>query len=58
MEFRLPELGEGIEGGTVVSVAVKPGNLVAKDQELFTLETEKASVPIPSPVDGKIAELR
>jgi pyruvate dehydrogenase E2 component (dihydrolipoyllysine-residue acetyltransferase) len=58
MEFRLPELGEGIEGGTVVSVAVKAGDVVRKDQELFTLETEKASVPVPAPVDGKIVELR
>jgi pyruvate dehydrogenase E2 component (dihydrolipoamide acetyltransferase) len=58
MEFRLPELGEGIESGTVVSVAVKVGDAVRKDQELFTLETEKASVPVPSPVDGKITDLR
>lgn len=58
MEFRLPELGEGIEGGTVVSVAVKAGDAVRKDQELFTLETEKASVPVPSPADGKLVELR
>ena len=58
MEFRLPELGEGIESGTVVSVAVKAGDVVRKDQELFTLETEKASMPVPSPVDGKIVDLR
>lgn len=58
MEFRLPELGEGIESGTVVSVAVKVGDTVRKEQELFTLETEKASLPVPSPVDGKIVELR
>ncbi len=58
MEFRLPELGEGIESGTVVEVAVKVGDVVRKDQEIFTLETEKASVPVPSPVDGKIVDLR
>ena len=58
MEFKLPELGEGIESGTVVSVAVKAGDAVRKDQELFTLETEKASVPIPSPTDGTLADLR
>lgn len=58
MEFRLPELGEGIEGGTVVSVAAKAGDAVRKDQELFTLETDKASLPVPSPVDGKLADLR
>ena len=57
VEFKLPALGEGIDGGTVVSVAVKQGDPIAKEQEIFTIETDKASVPIPSPVDGVIAEL-
>lgn len=56
MEFRLPELGEGIENGTVVSVAVKVGDTVRKDQELFTLETDKASLPVPSPAEGKLTQ--
>ncbi len=57
-EFRLPALGEGIEGGTVVSVAVKPGDPIAVEQEIFTIETDKASMPVPSPVAGAISELR
>lgn len=58
VEFKLPALGEGIEGGTIVSVAVKQGDPIRKEQEIFTIETDKASMPVPSPTDGTIAELR
>ncbi len=57
-EFKLPALGEGIEGGTIVSVSVKSGDTVKKDQELFTIETDKASMPVPAPADGVITELK
>jgi pyruvate dehydrogenase E2 component (dihydrolipoyllysine-residue acetyltransferase) len=58
MEFRLPELGEGITQATVVNVLVKAGDAVTKDQPLLEVETEKASMPIPSPVDGTVGEVR
>ena len=58
IEYRLPPLGEGIEGGTIVSVAVKRGDPLKKEQELFTIETDKASVPVPSPVEGSVEEIR
>jgi len=58
VEFKLPALGEGIDGGTVVSISVKTGDTVKKDQELFTIETDKASMPVPAPADGLIVELR
>src|SRR5262245_11668459 len=58
MEFRLPELGEGITSATVVNVLVKPGDRVTKDQPLFEGETEKASVPIAAPAAGTIQEIR
>ena len=54
IDYQLPALGEGIDGGTIVSVAVKQGDVVKKEQELFTIETDKASVPVPSPVDGVV----
>ena len=57
-EFAINDLGEGISGGTVVSVASKVGDTVAVEQTLFELETEKATIPIPSPVAGTISELR
>src|SRR5262245_5324688 len=57
VEFAIPDLGEGITGGTVVSVEVKAGDTVAADQTLLELETEKATIPIPSPAAGAIEEV-
>jgi pyruvate dehydrogenase E2 component (dihydrolipoamide acetyltransferase) len=57
VEFRLPDLGEGISGGTVVNVHVKAGDQVETDQSLFELETEKASISIPSPLKGRVEEI-
>ncbi len=57
LEFKIPEVGENIESGTVVSLAVAVGDSVKKDQDLLELETDKASLPIPSPADGVIKEI-
>ncbi len=56
-EFRLPELGEGIESGDVVSVLVKEGDSVAEDQAVLELETDKATVEVPCGVGGKVAQI-
>jgi pyruvate dehydrogenase E2 component (dihydrolipoamide acetyltransferase) len=58
IEFKLPDLGEGITGGTVVNVLAKAGDSVEAEQPLLELETEKASIPIPSPAKGRVAEMR
>lgn len=57
-EFKLPELGENIESGTVVKVLVSAGDKVAKDQPLLELETDKAVVEVPSPAAGVIRDIR
>ena len=57
IEFKIPEVGENITSGNVVSIAVSVGDTVTKDQDLFELETEKASVGVPSPCDGVIKEI-
>lgn len=54
-EVKLPEVGEGIEAGTVVAVLVQPGDHVQKDQPLVELETDKAVVEIPSTVAGVVS---
>ncbi len=56
-EFKIPELGENIKTGTVVKIAVAVGGIVKKEQTLIELETEKASIEIPSPVAGVIKEI-
>jgi pyruvate dehydrogenase E2 component (dihydrolipoamide acetyltransferase) len=57
MEFRLPDLGEGIETATVTDVLVREGDVVAAEQFVLELETDKAVVPVPCPVAGRIANI-
>lgn len=58
MEFHLPELGEGIEGATVVSVLVSPGESVAAGQNVLAVETDKASMEVPLTEAGTVGEVR
>ena len=53
-EFRLPELGENIDKGDLVKVLVSPGDVIAKDQPVIELETDKATLEVPSSVSGKV----
>lgn len=57
LDFKIPEVGENITSGNVVSIAVAVGDTVKKDQDLLELETDKASIPVPSPCDGVIKEI-
>lgn len=56
-EFKLPEVGEGIESGLVVSLLVKVGDSVEIDQPLLELETDKAVVEVPSTVAGVVESI-
>lgn len=57
LDFKLPELGENIESGQVVKISVLKGDTVEKEQTLLELETEKATIDIPSPSSGKINDI-
>ena len=57
IEFRLPELGEGIESGQVIEVFVTPGDRVSLEQPLLEVETDKAAIEIPSPADGTVIDV-
>jgi pyruvate dehydrogenase E2 component (dihydrolipoamide acetyltransferase) len=57
-EFKLPELGENIESGDVVRVAVQPGEEVAVGQTVLELETDKAVVEVPSSMSGTVSEVK
>ncbi len=57
-DFTLPELGENITAGDVVRVLVKAGDTIAKDQPVLELETDKATIEVPSSVAGTIKELK
>lgn len=56
-EIKLPSLGEGIESGDVLEVLVKVGDVVKKEQSLLEMETDKATVSVPSPAAGKILSI-
>ncbi|MGB9965608.1 dihydrolipoamide acetyltransferase family protein [Halobacterium hubeiense] len=55
--FELPDLGEGIAEGELVSWLVEPGDAVEADQTIAEVETDKALVEVPSPYDGTVKEL-
>jgi len=56
-ELKLPELGENIESGNVVKVLVKAGDSIEKDQPVIELETDKATIEVPSSVSGVVKEV-
>lgn len=56
-EVKLPEMGEGIDAGTVVRILVKQGDTVAENQGLMELETDKALVEVPSDAAGTVSEI-
>jgi pyruvate dehydrogenase E2 component (dihydrolipoamide acetyltransferase) len=57
MDLKLPPLGEGADSGTVVSLFVKEGDTIAKDQAILELENEKAVATIPSTAAGKVVQV-
>src|SRR2546427_3160470 len=57
MDVRLPNLGEGAESGTVVSILVKEGDQITRGQTILELENEKAVAPIPSTLSGTVAKI-
>ncbi|NBX77452.1 MAG: 2-oxo acid dehydrogenase subunit E2 [Proteobacteria bacterium] len=54
MDFKLPDIGEGIHEGEIVKWIVKQGEKVAADQPMVEVMTDKATVEIPSPIAGTI----
>src|SRR5579883_3144162 len=57
VEFKLPDLGEGIHEAEIVSIKVKEGDQVKEDDTLFEVETDKAMVEIPSPYSGTVSRI-
>jgi pyruvate dehydrogenase E2 component (dihydrolipoamide acetyltransferase) len=57
MDVKLPQLAEGVEGGTVVSILVSEGQEIKKDQAIMELETQKAVGSIPAPSSGVVTKI-
>ena len=56
-DFKLPDLGENIASGDVVSVFVSPGDVVKPGQALLEVETDKAVIEVPCPPGGRVASV-
>ncbi len=56
-EIKIPQIAEGVESATVTEVLVKEGDSIEKDQSLITVESDKASVEIPSPEAGTVKSI-
>ena len=56
-QIKLPNLGENIESGDVLSIFVKEGDTVKANQDLMEIETDKATMPVPAPQAGKIVKI-
>jgi pyruvate dehydrogenase E2 component (dihydrolipoamide acetyltransferase) len=57
-DFKLPELGENVTAGDVVRVLVSPGDTIEKEQSVLELETDKATIEVPSSVAGTVKDVR
>jgi len=55
--FKLPDIGEGVVEGEVVEWMVTAGDSVKEDEPILSVMTDKATVEIPSPVDGKVTKV-
>ncbi|MGI8869429.1 MAG: dihydrolipoamide acetyltransferase family protein [Mycobacteriales bacterium] len=56
-QFLLPDIGEGLTEGEIVTWMVKPGDVVTDGQPIVEVETAKVTVELPCPFDGVVAEL-
>ncbi len=56
-EFRLPDVGEGLEQAEIIEWLVAPGDEVARDQPLVEILTDKSQTQLPSPRAGRIDRL-
>ena len=56
-DVRVPDIGD-FKDVPIIDVMVKPGDTIAAEQPLVTLESDKASMEVPSPLGGKVADLK
>lgn len=56
-QIKLPNLGEKIESGDVLSILVAEGDTIKVDQDIIEVETDKATMPIPSSEAGKVTKI-
>ena len=55
--FKMPDLGEGTVDAEIVAWHAKPGDVVAEDQLIVEVMTDKAAVEVPAPVSGRVVSV-
>ena len=58
VQVKVPELSESVSEATLLEWKRKPGDIVAADEILIEIETDKVVLEVPSPVAGQLAEIR
>ena len=56
-QVTLPEIGDGIESGDILDIFVSVGDVISKGQDIVEMETDKATVPVPSSHAGKVTKI-
>jgi pyruvate dehydrogenase E2 component (dihydrolipoamide acetyltransferase) len=57
IEIKVPDLGDGVDSGDILEILVREGETIRKDQGIVELETDKATVEIPSTHAGRVAKI-
>ncbi len=57
IQVKLPELGDGIDSGDILDILVSVGDVIEEGQEVVEIETDKATVPVPSSAGGKVVKI-
>ena len=58
IEFRLPEIGEGVVEGEIVTWLKEPGDAVEANEALVEVMTDKATIEVPAPTAGTLVEIK
>ncbi len=56
MDIKVPAMGESVTEGTLANWLVKPGQMVAQDDPIAEIETDKVAIEVPAPAAGQISE--
>ncbi len=57
-EIKMPDISEDADSGTVVEILVKEGDTIEEEQSIVAIESDKASVEVPSPEGGTVKEIK
>jgi pyruvate/2-oxoglutarate dehydrogenase complex dihydrolipoamide acyltransferase (E2) component len=57
-EIKLPEIADNVVSGFLARILVKVGDVIEKDQSIIEIETDKAATDIPTPIGGKVIDIK